>query len=220
MSAKNQDYQALVEKRKQWAFSDSELTNPAATLYDVDEIEPWAQWQNNLDAKVLVVGQEYCDVETYTRTQAKVELQADRYKYPANKNLREFLTILGLDPGHPTAPNKTNPVFMTNCVMGLKEPPMSANFKAKWLRESGDEFLIPLIRIIRPKVIIPIGTHATRSLGRLFNFPVGAHTAAVMNHVERDGMAICPVFHTGGLGFRHRARVDQMKDWHRIGKWL
>lgn len=220
MDTRKEEYTALVKKRKAHKFRDAELTNPAATRFDVDEIEPWAQWQNNLHATVLVVGQEFCDVDTYIRTEAKVERHPDRYEYPSNKNLREYLQLLGLDPGHPAAPNRANPVFFTNCVMGLKKPPMSANFKPKWMLESGAEFLLPLIKLIRPRVIIPIGNHATRSLGQLLHFKVGAHGAAVQNHVEREGMVICPVYHTGGLGFRHRPRAQQLEDWSRVKKWL
>jgi hypothetical protein len=80
---KQEEYKALVQKRKSFKFSEG-LTNPADTLFDVDEIEPWAQWQNNLDAKVLVVGQEFSNLKTYVDTKGTVEQDPDRYQYPSN----------------------------------------------------------------------------------------------------------------------------------------
>lgn len=51
-------YKQLVNKRKNYAFKNG-LLNPSITKFDIDEIDPWAQWQNNIDADILVIGQEY-----------------------------------------------------------------------------------------------------------------------------------------------------------------
>jgi len=215
--SKQEAYEALVAKRKSFKFADG-LTNPADTPFDVDEIEPWAQWQNNLNATVLVVGQEFSDVGTYIKTEGKVERYPEKYEYPLNKNLNEFCSLIGLDVGHPYAPNRTNPVFFTNAVMALKSGAMSANFKDSWLKESREEFLQPLIEIIRPKVIIPIGTKATLSLGKTYGFPVGSHADMVRTSpvCVVGGPMIFPVYHTGGLGLRNRSKLLQIEDWKRI----
>src|ERR1035437_10245496 len=134
-------YRQLVEKRKKYSFCNG-LTNPSQTKFAIDELEPWAQWQNNINAEILVIGQEYCDVQTYENTEAKVERFENRYEYPANQNLHSyFFDILGYEIGHPIHPNKTNRIFFTNAVMGLKPGTMSANFKTSWLTESREEFL-------------------------------------------------------------------------------
>ena len=210
-------YEKLVAKRKLFRFSDEGLTNPSSTPFDVNEIEPWAQWQNNLDADILLVGQEYCDLDTYVATQGKVERYPEEYKYPSNKNLYDFFKILGFDIGHPLTPNKNNPIFFTNAVMGLKTPPMSANFKTSWLTESRDEFLAPLIDIINPTIIIAVGAEATKTLGAIYGFKTTSMMEMVGNGpIESNRRLIFPVFHTGGLGLRNRARTEQIADWERI----
>lgn len=212
-------YEKLVAKRKQFRFSDTGLTNPSKTPFDVNEIEPWAQWQNNIDAEILLIGQEYCDRDTYIKTQGKVERYPDIYQYPSNKNLCEYFKILGFDIGHPLTPNKNNPIFFTNAVMGLKTPPMSANFKTSWLTESRDEFLIPLIDIIEPTIIIAIGAEATKTLRTIFDFKMTSHTQMVNNSpIRANGQMIFPVFHTGGLGLRNRPKTLQLDDWKKIKK--
>jgi len=219
---KQERYAELIQKRKRFTFRDKELTNPSTTSYDKEYVEPWAQWQGNLDARVVVVGQEFCDLDTFIKVQGTVERFEDRFEYPANRNLREYLAFLGLDPGHPLAPNADNPVFFTNAVMGLKNGAMSSNFSDRWLEESRNEFLGPLLDIIEPCVVITIGTKATLTIGRLYGFPVGPHGAMVSASPIRTvaGPLVFPVYHTGGLGLANRPKTQQIEDWLRIKAFL
>lgn len=213
---KQTQYQQLVQKRKEHDFKNG-LTNPSQTAFDIDEIDPWAQWQHNLDAEILVVGQEFCDVETYKRTEGKVECKLGEYDYPSNKNLKAYFDLLGYDLGHPLSPNQSNPIFFTNAVMGLKPGSMSGNFDVKLLEESRELFLKPLIDIIQPKIIIPIGSMATKSLGVIYGFKVSDHKSMVDNApIKTPQTLVFPVFHTGGLGLRNRPKEQQMGDWMRI----
>lgn len=218
MADKRAAYEALIKKRKGFMFRDKELTNPASTPYDKHYVEPWAQWQDNLDARIVVVGQEFCDVDTFIKVQGTVERYPERFEYPANKNLTEYLALIGFDPGPPLSPNRENPVFFTNAVMGLKNGSMSSNFSDRWLEESRIEFLAPLLGIIGPRIIITIGTKANRTVGRLFDFPVGSHASMVASSPIRTsaGPLIFAVYHTGGLGLRNRPKAQQVEDWMRI----
>ena len=215
-------YQELVKKRKGFKFSHPELTNPSATAFDLDHVEPWAQWQGNLDASIVVIGQEFCDLETYNKVKGTVERVPDVYEYPSNRNLAEYFALLGYDPGHPLQPNQATPIFFTNSVMALKNGSMSANFRDSWMKESRDEFLRPLLDIIQPKVIIAIGTKPTITLGKIYGFSVGPHSLMVSRGPLRttDGPLIFPVYHTGGLGLRNRSKALQIEDWKRIKSFL
>ena len=97
-----------------------------------------------------MVGQEFSDVGTYIKTEGKVERYPEKYEYPSNKNLNEFCSLIGLDVGHPYAPNRTNPVFFTNAVMALKSGAMSANFKDSWLKESREAVSYTHLRAHEP----------------------------------------------------------------------
>lgn len=222
MADKHSAYAELVAKRKNFTFADAELTNPSATPFDVTGIEPWSHWQGNVDASIVVVGQEFCDVDTYTRVKGTVEQKPGVYEYPANRNLAELFQLLGYELGHPLNPNRSNPIFFTNAVMGLKSGSMSSNFKDRWMEESRREFLGPLLSIIQPKVIITIGTKATLSLGKLYGFPVRSHAEMVSKSPIRidSGPIVFPVYHTGGLGLTHRSKSQQVEDWKRIAQHL
>ena len=143
------------------------------------------------------------------------------FEYPANKNLVEYFSLLGFDIGHPLSP-QLNPIFFTNAVFGLKDGTMSSNFKDKWLKESREVFLGPLLELIASKVVIAIGTKAIKTLGKLYSFPVNVHSKMVNAGAIRTnaGPIVVPVYHTGGLGLANRPKVAQIEDWKRIKQWL
>jgi uracil-DNA glycosylase len=151
-----------------------------------------------------------------------VERVHDKYEYPANRNLVEYFKVLGYDLGHPLAPDRANPIFFTNAVMGLKNGSMSSNFSDRWLEESRREFLIPLLDVIKPKIIITIGAKPTVTIGKIYSFPVGSQTHMVNAAPIRTiaGPMVFPVFHTGGLGLVNRPKAQQLEDWRRIKTWL
>lgn len=217
---KTKAYQELVGFRKSFEFQEG-LKNPSQTDFDLNEIEPWAQWQNNLNAELLIIGQEFCDFDTFNNCRGTVEKEEGNYEFPSNKNLAEYLKMIGHDPGHPLKPNKSAKLFFTNCVMGLKDGSMSSNFKDKWINESRINFLEPLIKIIDPNVIICIGAKPTKSIFRTYKikyismkYHVGHSPYPVENKL------IFPVYHTGGLGLRNRSKENQLKDWQNIGQNL
>ena len=220
-------YEKLVEKRKKFDFSEG-LVNPSKTQYDTDELEPLAQWQHNLDAEVMVVGQDFCDVDTYNECKGSVELYENKYEYLSNENLWEFLNLLGIDPGHPCHPNLEAKLFFTNAVMALKVPEkgsinkkMSSPVKDSWLNESRKEFLEPLIKIIQPKAIICVGSKATKSILKIYNKQFVSLGYHVVNPLINQIPHVFPVFHTGKYGIRRaRSKNDQIQDWQKIGEIL
>lgn len=217
---KKQQYHDLVKKRKDFEF-DNGLNNPSKTSFDTNEIEPWAQWQNDLDAEILVIGQEFSDLATYIKCKGKVERFDHKYEYPSNKNLQALLTIIRKDPGHPNKPNKGQKLFFTNCVMGLKGGKMSSNFKTKWINQSRENFLQPLIELIDPKIIICLGGMATKAVARIYGFKSESMKNYVnISPIRKENKLIFPVYHTGGLGIRNRSIEQQIQDWEKIKRHL
>ena len=68
---KQERYRALVEKRKAYNPERFGLANPSAPefrKYDSDEIGPWTRWANDLDADLMVVGQDWGTTDISWRT--------------------------------------------------------------------------------------------------------------------------------------------------------
>lgn len=220
MADKQKRYQDLITKRKAHKFQEG-LRNPSESQYDGNYVDPWEQWQNDLDADIMVVGQEFSDFSTFQNIQGTVERFNDRFEYPSNKNLRAYLALIGYDPGHPMAKDRANSLFITNTVMGLKDGSMSSNFKDKWMTESRNLFLRPLIELVDPKAIICVGSKPAQSVLRVFGLkPKALRDLIQESPITTSGKLIFPVYHTGGLGLANRKRELQLEDWKKITKYL
>jgi Uracil-DNA glycosylase len=212
---KNKKYINLVEKRKSFKFAD--LKNPSEIengIYDKEHsIGPWSLWQGNLDAEILVIGQDWGDVNYYLDNKG---IDADNN--PTNRNLIELFKTLNIDIGTPSDPNKSAPVFFTNAILGIKYNGMSSKVKASWVKECTNEFLKPLIEIIEPKIIITLGTYAFKAVKDLYKLKEKPVLKDLINRdpIEVEDKKIFAFYHCGGLGLANRKLELQKEDWNRV----
>ncbi|MDX5321545.1 MAG: hypothetical protein LPK45_10490, partial [Bacteroidota bacterium] len=88
-------YKELVEARKACTLCRGDLINPSSIPHlDSDEIGPLSLWQSSLEADVLVVAQDWGNVDYFRTNQGR-----DDANEITSRNLEEFLKIAGLDPG-------------------------------------------------------------------------------------------------------------------------
>lgn len=63
---KRERCQALVQKRKQCRLCRG-VTNCSEFPQDSDQIGPWSLWHGDLDADILLVGQDWGDVDLFNK---------------------------------------------------------------------------------------------------------------------------------------------------------
>lgn len=219
---KQQRYAALVDKRKQDQFFPEEgLLNPSEIengRFDCNEIGAWSRWHNDLDAKILLIGQDWGDENYFIKNEGR-----DSDSNPTCKYLKALFNEIGYDLGtaRPDAPFQKG-LFFTNAILGIKtaEGGMSGPVFQKWVRHSTVEFTLPLIEIIQPKIIITLGKQAYRALRIGFpeELPDGKMSALVETYftVGERKMLLFPRYHCGGLGLANRSFDKQKVDWQRI----
>ena len=213
---KKDAYQALVEKRKSFKFHHG-LLNPSeieSGRYDSDHIGAWSKWQGNLDADILLVGQDWGDTHYFIENQGN-----DIDDNPTNRNLIELFLCLGIDIGMPSKPNDMAPVFFTNSILGIKEDGrMAGKVSQSWARQCTDEFLKLLVKIINPKVIITLGTYAYSEVAYMYGLKKGTLKNLISEspEIKVGNTVICPRYHCGGLGLANRKLPLQKQDWLRI----
>lgn len=157
-------YISLVEKFKGFqGFPSSEILHP----FEIDErfkiqnvLNPWELWCGNLDAKIVVIGQDFSDKDYFIEN-----LDSNWQKEinsPTNKTLQALFENLGYEIDLPQNQivNKSKPFFFTNAVLGIKQNGMTGAIKEKWYGETAKLFTKELINIIQPKYIITLGKHA------------------------------------------------------------
>lgn len=129
------------------------------------EINLWTYWQNSLDARIMLVGQDWgcpwdnSSEETMKRIRS-VNDGAGRLFFPAcndngiwttDRNLGELFKVLGYDIWQ-----KQPDLFFTNFVLGYRNHGTSGPFRQKWLRDDASYFK-RLAEIVEPETIICLG---------------------------------------------------------------
>lgn len=182
---KNNRYHTLVEARKQCtkcaeAYRKCRLYN-GQVLYeqygvaDTDQIGQWSEVQGNLDADILIVGQDWGDFDTY-RHEKSDGMVADP-NTGTNRNLNGLLQIIhsDIDMYKDDSPVK---LFLTNSILCYKDGGMNNDTELQHHKLCSERFLVPLIDTIKPKIIILLGQMAFRGLYEAANAECTSHTVA------------------------------------------
>lgn len=216
---KQEAYKQVVQKRKSIVFP-TPLQNPSQVRegqFDSEQIGPWSIWQGNLDADIMVIGQDWGDEDYFSRNKGR-----DTDTNPTNRGLRKLLNSIDLDPGLPSVPIP-QPLFFTNAMLGLKSGGMSAGLKHNWLKHSSLQLTAPLIEIIQPRLLVTLGINAYKAIRIIFPslpyLPMSALLKCPPFHLP-DKKILFAMAHCGGLGLANRTMEEQMKDWQKIKPYL
>jgi uracil-DNA glycosylase family 4 len=176
------------------------LTNIAGCAHP----SPWAMWMGALDARVVVVGQDFSGTDQGWR-----EPQLD---LPTNVNLRHLMRTAGLGEGE---------VYLTNAILCLKPGGTSAPVRGAWVRNCSG-LLRETIRIVAPDAVAALGAVAWRALGYVFEVRLPALGTSVGRRPVSvpGGPSLFAFNHPGGLGLVRRRLAEQSRDWQRFGRWL
>lgn len=213
---KQEEYKKLVKCRKECRDCRDGLVNPYNyPEIDSDDIGSWSRWQGNLDADIVVVGQDWGNVVYFINNKG-----TDNDAEPTCKNLIKRFLEIGIDIGTPSKP-KPAPVFLTNSILCLKPEGKSANVLSEWQRNCCSKFLKPLIGIIRPKVVIALGKKAYRAIMYLYGKKPEPFKDAVDNPVPIElehELFLFPVYHCSQqiINSGVRGETDQKRDWAKI----
>lgn len=220
--SKQQKYLELVEKRKQCELcKGSGLTNPSSYgCLDSNQIGPWSRWQGNLDAKLMVIGQDWGTTRYFEKWEGLDQPTGST----TNEHLMTLLIHIGIKIDRAFVAEKGE-VFFTNAILCLKEGTLQSKVKSEWFQNCGERFLKPLIELIHPKIVVPLGEKACDAVIKAYNLPV--KRSKYKDVVEAGGIALpegillFPVYHCGARIINtHRNMEAQLKDWERIGLGL
>jgi uracil-DNA glycosylase len=220
MKTKEELYKYLVDKRKKFKFPEG-LKNPSeieSGIYDKeDHIGPWSKWQGNLNAEIMLIGQDWGSEKYYLDNKGN----HDDYGI-TNSRMKEVFGLLGIDVGLPNTPNKDAPCFFTNVVLGLKNGNKSATIKNKWVNEHSKEFLKPTLEIVDPKIIITLGKPAYDSVADIYGLKKDKMSKLIEKNPIKlsNDKIIFAMYHCSPLGCINRKWELQKQDWIKIKEYL
>jgi len=183
--------------------------------YDPDVVSHWEQWLGHRRPKLLLVGQDFGNVDYFVRHRGR-----DEPRNPTNDNLHRLLAAAGIRAKEPPDYDPEAPVFATNSILCLKEGKMSGAIRTSWVDACAEMHLAPLVRYLRPLVVVGMGSHGWRAVRRVFvldHAPQRISEAAGGDWIAGDGTRVFAVGHPGPLGLTNRPLAQQLADWRRIG---
>jgi DNA polymerase len=198
------------------------LRNPAdAELrsYDSDEIGPWSRLHGDLDARLMIIGQDWGDVRYYTANRG-----LDNLRNPTMRTLERLLRGIGLDISLAAYGTGVRGVFLTNAVLCLKGGGLQARVEKQWFKNCGSPFLRRQIEIVTPRVAVALGQRAYEAVLGAFGLEAGPFRTAVEDEEGTtlpNGSCLLAVYHCGRRILNtHRPFERQQLDWRRVAKAL
>ncbi|MDA8091078.1 MAG: uracil-DNA glycosylase family protein [Nitrospiraceae bacterium] len=220
---KREAYEELVKKRKSCRLCCG-LSNPSYVSdgkYDSNEIGPWSLWQSNLNAELLIVGQDWGDISYFQKWEGRDQPA----KNPTNENLQDLLAHIDIQIGKPRE-IQGQVIFFTNLILCFKQGGLQSPVKNDWLINCTREFFRPLIEIINPRVILALGKRVSESILDRYKIPYSKNKKLydIMQRSPYEltsSTVLFPLYHCGaGSINRNRPMIEQKKDWTQVSEWM
>jgi len=194
------------------------LSNGAQYRFDPPVVSHWAQWLGHQEPQLLIVGQDFGNGEYFAKHRGN-----DDPENLTNRNLRILLGIAGITVAQPPDRDSAAPIYLTNAILCMKEGPMNAPIKTRWINMCAEKHLVPLAVHLRPRIVVGMGRGGWKAVRKAFNLvaaPVNiSEVAGTMWH-SVSGVRVFAVGHCGPLGKVNRPWALQEEDWRRIGTSL
>ena len=220
-TGKHTQYAALVAERKRCHRCEG-LRNPAESelsVFDSKEIGPWSRLHGDLDANVMVIGQDWGDVRYYNENKG-----LDKPGNPTTQTLAKLLQEIGLDISLTEYDTGSRGLFLTNAILCLKQGGLQGLVQQKWFEQCGSNFLRRQIEIVAPRVAIALGQKACGAALSAFGLCPAPLREAVEDEAGTalpNGTRLFAVYHCGQRTLNtHRHLAQQQQDWRRVKKFL
>lgn len=195
-------------------------------LFDCEFVSPYSKGAHNFDSNVMVMLQDWSSDHALQRSKGPSELGHDS-KLPTNRRLDSLLrSALGME---------LHDTYATNLFPYIKDGGLSSRIPFGDLVFAAEEFAIPQIRIVAPRLVVCLGKNTFNAL-RVAVAKLGLASGLSRCHdmasaidspfgIKFGGhtIAIWAQAHTGAWGQRNRNKDDPERtseDWKRMGRAL
>ena len=181
------------------------------SIFECDHVSPWTKSGCNVDAEIMIVGQDWSSSDVLARDPPDPHIAAFGFdpKIPTNRNLDRLLERhFGLIRAE---------CYLTNLFPFVKLGKASAKLPLRDLVASAQRYTLPEIRIVSPRLVICLGQRTFIALMRAVGLGESPKMAQAINSpFEFANAMIHCVAHTGGYGVKNRGRCQVEKDWQQL----
>lgn len=187
-------------------------------LLDGDFVSPLTIGAGNLDARYMLVLQDWCSEEYLTKLTSDELMSLKSLgrddNLPTNRNLKTFLDKY--------LEVSLSEAYATNVFPYIKPGNLSANIPASLFSQCAANFTVPEIDNVGPQTVICFGVASFNAVRKHFGLKsVKNLDEAARASFSNNGTHFHAVCHPGGLGLanRNRGGVDRNhQDWLRVAR--
>lgn len=183
--------------------------------YDCEYVGPWTKSGSNMDASIMIVGQDWSSADVLGRDPPDGYVARHGYdpSFPTNRNLNNLLKAHLLC--------ERSACYLTNLFPFIKRGNASSPIATADLIHCAREFTLREIEIVSPRHVIALG-HRTfvALLKALGEKRVPALSVAIGNPYRHGETNLHCVAHTGALGTNNRGRSQVEADWQNLGRFI
>lgn len=185
-------------------------------IYECDHVSPWTKSGCNLDAEVMVVGQDWSSADVLEGNGRPDPVRARLGYDPGsrtNKNLDRLLQVhFGLERAD---------CYLTNIFPFVKPGKKNASIRLRDMERCARDFTLNEVRIVAPRLVLCLGLQTFKAFGRAAGQREPRNMdEAVNSPFDFEGSTIHCVAHAGDLGMNNRRRDRVVADWQRIASSL
>jgi uracil-DNA glycosylase len=181
-------------------------------FYDLDFVVPWTAGAQNIDAALMIIGQDWIS-EKYLERNSAPEMRLTRKemgqdsKLPTNKNLKKLLKE--------HFDLRFSDTYATDVSVFIKPGKMDAAVPMKDLEYFAKKFTLPQIRAVEPRMVLCLGERTFNALRRAISESRMKLSQACLPtaHTRAEGAEVYGVPHTGSWGSMNaggEARVSEI----------
>ncbi|TPN53904.1 hypothetical protein [Mesorhizobium sp. B1-1-7] len=180
-----------------------------------DHVVPWSKTASNLSPRIMLIAQDWASEDFLSG-----EFDQDQFEFgytpslPSNQNLFRLLR----EHLHTTFEE----TFATDAFVFIKPGNMTETINIRDMRRSAFEYALPQIEIIKPRVVLCIGSSAYNAI----RFSQGCRYASIASSLGEAPLRVgsIPVFgvhHTGGLATLFAGGPEaQDRQWARLAAMI
>jgi uracil-DNA glycosylase len=185
-------------------------------FYECDFVSPWTISANNVNASLMLIAQDWSSFDSLTQAPDEELRQIGQtWKLRTNRNLRDFLQR--------HFKLRFADTYATNLFPFIKKGKLNARIRDADLRDCAEEYAVPQINIVNPKMVLCLGKQTFDALRYVLykdaiNWVDASHPGS---HTHLDGTEIYGVPHTGSWGTNNAGGMPKVDEiWKRLADRL
>jgi hypothetical protein len=197
---KKEELAELVElRRSETHASYISLSAYDGGFYDLDFVVPWTAGAKNLEASLMIVGQDWIS-EEFLKKNSQPEKRAARREFGQDAMLPTNINLKRLLKAHFGA--LFSDTYATDISVFIKPGDMDGDVPMKDLRYFAKKYTLPQIKIVEPRMVLCLGSRAFNAIWRAIDEPQMKLSDACLPtaHTVVEGAEIYGVPHTGSWG--------------------